>query len=253
MITSFGGQINIMAKRPVFISNESQKLFVKTKSIEFEWFPGFSVKQKQRSIRSLHKNILSEYPDLKVLEVSSKSDNKLGVSLSAFNLMIKTENNKVFSVETAFQASKVFENGGPFIDLYKKTSKEAKKDPRIKNSGKLLHFQFFKRKWELEPKTLFYDWLYINALALNEELAENIVNYDAFTDIEFNPLRSINCQAKAVALYVSLHKVGLLNEALESVDNYKRIIADTVYRDSRNSKNMLKERSEQLSIFDEIT
>lgn len=67
--------------------------------------------------------------------------------------MFKTKNNKEFSVETAFQSSKVFESGGPFLDLYEKTQKEAKKDLRIKSSGKLLYFQFSDRRWELEPKT----------------------------------------------------------------------------------------------------
>ena len=136
-----------MVERPVFISTEKEKEYVRIRTIEFEWFPGFSIKQKQKSIESLHKNYKEIYPNSNILEVSSKSDKEIGVALSAFNLMIKTKNNKEFSVETAFQASKVFEAGGPFLDLYEKTSKDAKKDPRIKNSGKLLYFNFFGRKW----------------------------------------------------------------------------------------------------------
>lgn len=239
-----------MANRPVFIAERNDNSFVKEKKINFEWFPGFSIKQKQKSIESFHENIKKYDEKLNVLEVSSKSSDELGVALSAFNLMITAKNGKKFSVETAFQASKVFQNGGPFLDLYEKTSKEAKKDPRIKNSGELLYFQFFSRKWALEPKTLFYDWLYINALALNEDLAKRVVEYNAFTDIEFNPQKSLNCQARSVALYVSLYKANLLDNALDSVEQYKQIIVGTINNQIINED--VIEKVQQLSIFDEI-
>jgi hypothetical protein len=122
--------------------------------------------------------------------------------------MIRTKNKKEFSVETAFQSSKVFENGGPYIDLLEGTSKAAKKDIRLKTSGKLTQFKFFNRNWELEPKTLFYDWLYINALSLNEGLKNEIINYTAFSDIEFNPEKSINCQAKSAVYMFHYIKKG---------------------------------------------
>lgn len=239
-----------MASRPVFIVNQNKKDFVEEKNIIFEWFPGFSFTQKQKSVESLHYNIKSYNPELKVLEISSKSNEELGVLLSAFNLIIETKNNKKFSVETAFQASKVFQYGGPYLDLYEKTSKEAKKDPRIRNSGNLLYFQFFSRKWELEPKTLFYDWLYMNALSLNKDLSREILNYDGFTDIEFNPEKSINCQAKSAALYVALYKANLLNKALSSVDNYKEIMCGDFNFKTKDEQNI--EVLEQISFFDVI-
>jgi len=241
-----------MAKRPVFISKQSESNFVMEKDIVFEWYPGFAVTQKQKSIDSFHDNVKKYDETLNVLEVTSKSKDELGVALSAFNLIITAKNGKKFSVETAFQASKVFQNGGPYLDLYDKTSKKAKKDPRIKNSGDLLYFQFFSRKWELEPKTLFYDWLYINALALNKDLADKVIGYNAFTDIEFNPQKSINCQAKAVALYVSLSKANLLDYALDSVEKYKKIIMGTNNVEFGERKDIVSEKTEQLSIFDEI-
>lgn len=243
-----------MAERPVFIANPQKKGFVETKDIEFQWYPGFAITQKQKSIFSLHKQLLLNYPTINVLEISSKSQDQLGTSLSAFNLMIRTKNNKEFSVETAFQASKVFENGGPFLDLYEKSSRDAKKDPRIKESGKLLYFQFFSRKWELQPKTLFYDWLYINALAMNREYSEKILEYDAFTDIEFNPEKSINCQAKSAALYVSLHRADLLQEALSSVEGYRSIVINqrSVTEDKVDVNKTKNENVKQLSLFDDL-
>ena len=54
----------------------------------------------------------------------------------------------------------------------------------------------------LEPKTVFYDYIYINAVKYTFSLDEikQITNYTHFTDIEFNPKKSINTQAKSVAI-----------------------------------------------------
>lgn len=246
-----------MAKRPVFISNPSKKDHVDIKNIEFDWYPGFSANQKKKSMNSLHEKFIECYPNLKVLEISSKSDVELGVSLSAFNLMIETKRQQKISVETAFQASKVFENGGPFLDLLEKTSREAKKDLRLKNSGKLLYFQFFSRKWELEPKTSFYDWLYLNTLVLNKNLSKEVLKYDAFTDIEFNPEKSVNCQARSVALYVSLYKAGILEKAMSSEEMFKEVAFGSVLKDEEKkikeditAEKTLNQETIQINIFD---
>jgi hypothetical protein len=45
-------------------------------------------------------------------------------------------------------------------------------------------------------------------------LAAALAAYDCFTDIEFNPARSVNCQAYAVALYAALARTGRLKQAL---------------------------------------
>lgn len=210
-----------MAERPVYIPKEDGLSFVTTKSIMFDWFAGFSVSQKQKSIKSLHFSIEQKLGISKTLEISSKSLESLGNALSSFNLKICTvKRRKLFSVECAYQASKVFEFGGPYLDILDKTSREAKTDPRLKSSGKLIGFRFYNVDWELEPKTAFYDWLYLNALRKNLQLTENLANYSAFTDIEFNPMKSISCQARSAALYVSLEKRDLLNEALSSKENF---------------------------------
>lgn len=215
-----------MAKRPIFIPDRSGCLNVLERDVEFKWFPGLAKTQKQKSIESLHEAAKLEglYP---VLEVSSKSDIYLGESLSAFNLMISTQRNKnTFSVESAFQSSKVFERGGPYVDLLNKSSMEAKKDIRLRDSGNLTGFCFFGKVFPLVPKTLFYDWIYINALNRNERLAKKVLGYEGFTDIEFNPKKSINCQAFSVALFVSLSYSALLAEALKSPADFSRITSD---------------------------
>ena len=67
------------------------------------------------------------------------------------------------------------------------------------NQGDLKGFRFQQEEWEIDEH--FYDWLYLNALIQNEEIAEEIIKYGAFTDIEFNPEKSFNCQAYAAALF----------------------------------------------------
>lgn len=202
-----------MATRPVFIPIFESDSLVKKDSIDFQYYSGFSMGQKQKSIVSLHEAIYEKYGFKNILEVSSKSQDQLGIDLSAFNLMIfDKKSNKKFSVECAFQSSKVFEQGGPFIDLLDRTSKEAKKDQRLKESGELLKFVFYDREWDLLPRTAFYDWLYINALNANPQYHEELSQYEAFTDIEFNPEKSINCQANSIAMFLSLKQKGLLDQ-----------------------------------------
>ena len=44
-------------------------------------------------------------------------------------------------------------------------------------------FGFFSRAFPLEPRTFFYDWLYVGALAGRPELVNELEHYTAFTDI----------------------------------------------------------------------
>jgi len=238
-----------MAERPVYIAQLTGKSFVKKMNVSFQWYPGFAVVQKQKSIKSLHSEFIANFGKKKMLEISSKSDIELGFKLSAFNLSMKTKKSKqTMSVESAFQGSKVFEKGGPYKDLYFQSSKKAKKDERIRNSGKLVGFKFFGENWPTEPKTLFYDWVYLNALYREAELKSEVLNYTAFTDIEFNPKKSINCQAYSAALFVSLTKRGLIEEALSSDLKFMNLMG------VKKVKERLKQKSEQLSLpgFDDI-
>lgn len=215
-----------MASRPIFTPSLSGKLLVRTHQIDFQWYPGMAKSQSQKSIASLHLEAEKRIGVDKVLEISSKSPDELGVSLSAFNLMIRTvKREREFSLECAYQASKVFERGGPFLDLLEMQSIDAKRDPRLNQHGRLVKFRFFGIDWGLQPRTAFYDWLYINALHKHPELAKQVLTYRAFTDIAFNPERSINCQAYAAALYVSLHERGLLtDEVLKDQAAYLSVI-----------------------------
>lgn len=225
-----------MAKRPIFISDTSSEKYITEVEVEFEFYNGFSLDQKQKSIKSLHEAAKSNgINDL--LEVSTKSPNELGNLLSAFNLSFLDKNNKIVYLESIFQGSKVFENDdGPHKDLYRLFPQDVKKDTRIDRSKKITKFEYEGQVWESEPKTAFYDWIYLNALKFNIDNSNNpiykkILNFSAFTDIEFNPKKSINCQARSCALFVSLYKKNKLEIALESKESFLDIISiDNFYK-----------------------
>ncbi|MCI8995508.1 MAG: hypothetical protein HFI30_07455 [Lachnospiraceae bacterium] len=183
-----------MAKRPAFFISQNkvvQDLF------SFEWFPGFSISQKQKSIESLHDAIRKADAGARPLEISTKSKEAIGINLSAFNLRLNSD-----TLENIFQSAKVFTNGGPYPDLLKVPPKAAKRDERLHNSGNLIAFRYQNEEFPLIPKTVFYDFIYIAAVkdSLAADEIKEISSYNYFTDIEFNPEKSINTQARAVAM-----------------------------------------------------
>lgn len=228
-----------MAKRICFISKPHEHRIFDELVVEFEYFNGFAISQKQKSINSMHESILRNSPSLKILEVSTKSTNPLGVALSAFNLKFVDEvSGKEYPLENIFQSSKVFACGGPYRDLLNVHPKDAKRDERLRSSGSLIGFNYNETTWGKNPKTMFYDWIYIKSLYRNESLARKILDFDAFTDIEFNQEKSINCQARSAAIFVSLAKLGELDTVLNSKEEFKKI-----YSCCQNN-------NAQMSIFD---
>ena len=214
-----------MASRPVFIPDLDGQALVRTQTLDFRWFAGLSLSQRQKSVTALHQAAHAIPGINKVLEVSTKSTEPLGAALSAFNLCFAhSVLGHSLSVECAFQGSKVFVQGGPFTDIYAMSSREAKRDERLRVSGRLTGFDFANVQWPLEPQTAFYDWLYISALKHRADLADQLSEYSAFTDIEFSPQKSINCQAYSVALFVSLQQRNHLEQATESPGAFLRYL-----------------------------
>lgn len=95
----------------------------------------------------------------------------------------------------------------------------------------LSHFKFGDEEWPLEPKSAFYDWLYIRALCeheLSDQIQQNIVQYDGFTDIEFNPRNSFNCQARSCALFVAISRRSALHKT-ETRDAFLKLLEEHDY------------------------
>lgn len=206
-----------MAKRTVFEAIDA-KPYVRLHEVEFVWNKGLNVTQKRKNINAVQTAFLEKHPDKKVLEISSKSVQEGGCALSAFNLKKFVPSlGRSIPVENVFQGGKVFDScaGKPsnFPSLYSMSPVEAKRTAgELARYSRIIGFTFEGQDFPPEPKTAFYDCIYCNALLENPDLAEIVLSYDAFTDIEFNPAKSLNCQARAVALFVSLSRAGLVNE-----------------------------------------
>ena len=199
----------MMATRPVYLPCDKIPYY-KVFQADFIWNSGFAPSQKQKNIRAVHETFLRQFPNQTVLEISSKSMQEEGTTFSAFSLSKFVPSLvRAVLVENIFQSSKLFENGGPYSDSLFTSPREAKRDERLRTSGKLIGFYFESMNFPSEPKTIFYDYIYLNALLENEYLSQLVLSYDAFTDLEFNQNKSINCQSKAAALFVSLHRLGL--------------------------------------------
>ena len=220
-----------MATRPIFIPNY-QKIsnnnitmnnLVRIQNVDFTWYSGLAISDKQKSIASLHENGKQLDGIKNILEISTRSTEKLGVALSAFNLKVKTNNNNEISVECIYQSSKVFKDNIQYLDLLYKSPAEAKKDERLKSAGEIIAFRPFgkqEKEWNINPISAFYNWIYINALMKHPEYHQQLLEYQAFTDIEFNPKKSLNCQAYATALFCSLYKNDLLDEVMKTPQSF---------------------------------
>lgn len=208
-----------MAERPVFVPSTTGSQLVQEVQVRFIWHPGLAPSQKKKNVLELHHAALARGLG-PLLEISSKSELEVGQKLSAFHLKIEAEG-EATTVECAFQGSKVFELGGPFRDLFRKTSKEAKRDTRIRGSGRLIGFEFEGKNYPISPTTVFYDWLYFKALYPHRDWISRRDEWAGFTDIEFNPERSINCQARSFAVFTSLMKRKILDRTMSSFDEFK--------------------------------
>src|SRR5438552_3458807 len=122
-----------MAERPVFAPSTDEGVLVEEIYLPIVWHSGFAPIQKARNIAALHTAAAARgyWP---ILEVSTKSAEKLGQHLSAFHLKVTTKGFGSVPLECAFQGSKIFARGGPFTDLYLTDARAAKRDPRLRAS-----------------------------------------------------------------------------------------------------------------------
>ena len=182
--------------------------FFTVKRVTFDGVSGFAKSRAPVNVARLHDIVKRSFKLNDVLEVSSASPDALGVSLSAFNL----KNAQGDTVEALFQASKKFAHGGPYTDLLGAKCGKAKKDERLRNSGPLVAFvgPYSGREYPLKPITAYYDFLYIRTLLENGVLCQEIIdrNLGVFSDIYFNPEKSLNCQAEACAIFSGIMSAG---------------------------------------------
>jgi hypothetical protein len=225
-----------MTSRPVFLPSVQPDVLFGEVVVSFAWHSGFAPSQKQKNVVALHA-AAKQQGLAPLLEVSTKSLDSLGRELSAFNFEVGVAPGRSAPIELAYQASKVFSHGGPYLDLLDRSPREAKRDERLKASGTLVQFFFGGKHFPRTPMTAFYDWLFLRAFAKQQRFLAAISTFAGFTDIEFNPERSVNCQARSCAVAVTLFRRGLLPAAAKSFAAF----ADLVQRGTPSPRRAIQD------------
>ena len=208
-----------MATRPAWTLSEGRVIH---RDFEFQWNSGFAVSQKQKNVRGLHQAIRNATGET-ALEISTKSTEELGRELSAFRLTLSGVH-----VENVFQAAKKYEAGGPYTDLLTAEPKDAKRDPRHTSSGRLVGYVRDGFFWPAETRTAFYDYIYTAAVFERFGGGPELSPYAWFTDIEFNPARSVNCQARAITickLLMETQRLAVLADAEAWLAFHRKFVA----------------------------
>ena len=119
--------------------------------------------------------------------------------------------------------SKVFEDETCFEFLKDCSPRDAKRYIR-ENGQKLLKcYRYEGKEIPLSTGTLFYDYIYICALMQNPDVSSALIEYDLFTDIEFNEKKGLNCQARACAIYSYMLRTGTVDKYMDSMASFATI------------------------------
>lgn len=178
--------------------------------------------QKQKNIVELHAKA-KEQGIFPVLEISTKSPLEVGRRLSAFNLKIDV-NGVMKRLESVYQSSKVFAQSGQHELLMDLDPFKAKKEVRRLGQGPIIAFRFLGEDFPTEPVNAFYDWLYIRAIVPHEKWIRENLHFKAYSDIEFNPNKSVNCQGRAVAEFHALSMRGEATKCVHDFEMFRRML-----------------------------
>lgn len=126
-----------MTKRSVYLPKATRPFF-KRKEISCEFAPDTRKSKRAQTVCDAWQAL---HPEQSILDVSIHSPSESGQKLARENLSLRLATlRKAFCVSTIELASKTFKNGGPYVDLLGTPLKEAKNDPRLKDSGKIVHY-----------------------------------------------------------------------------------------------------------------
>ena len=189
---------------------------------EFEWLKGLNPSVRQKNSGRLRDAVSNDLGVTRILEVSTKSDLVLGVRLSAFTLKLPEKFGSP-SLESAYQASKVFadSNGQQFRSPEWLGAAEphiAKRYIRDHFSkSQVAGFDFNGRFWAANPTCLFYDYLFFEAVCAKPAEFQEILDFQAFVDIEsaknnlgFQQGKPFNSQARSAAIYSTIVRNSLI-------------------------------------------
>jgi hypothetical protein len=218
-----------MAKRPVFVMSKEPP-FYKEELVEFKWLRGRTLKVAKENSRSLRDAAIKKGVCVHVYEISRAGEDFS--ELSAFKLLVRVADGREIPFEVVYQYAKLWEgepesvplNSLPSSKQRVKKSRAAKKEARERGKDKkLVGFQINfgdgeKIDFPNKPEDSFFNWLYIVALRQHRKLHERLLRLIeahaqqsiGFSDIFFAPhskkVIRYNCQARAVAQYLSIYR-----------------------------------------------
>ena len=201
--------------------------FYKEELVEFKWLRGRTLKVAKENSRSLRDAALEK--GVHVYEISSAGEDFS--ELSAFKLLVSVADKCKIPFEVVYQYAKLWEgepesvplNSLPSSNQRVKKSRAAKKEAKERGKDKkLVGFQInfgdgVKIDFPNEPVDSFFNWLYIVALRQHRNLHKRLLRLIeahpqqpiGFSDIFFAPhskkVIRYNCQARAVAQYLSIY------------------------------------------------
>ena len=158
-------------------------------------------------LKSIHKNLNENSKDIQMLDYIYKID----LEEDNINNILKLQKNNVPAVR-----EKYFED-------YRKMVKASRTLEYNLTNLRLNPYTEF----ENNPYGMYYDYIYMVALYQNKEYHELIKDYYFFTDLFFNPNKSLNTQARAIAIFKTLYDNDYL-KLLEDVSEFKKYYKENV-------------------------
>ena len=149
---------------------------------------------------------------LRVLEISSRSDEPLGRRLSAMHLRAPgPDGDRGLPVESVYQAAKCYGDGGPDDQPIPNGYDAKRHDRERRGAGPLRGFHHQGTFWPAASGSAFYDRLWIQAAAA-AGAGRELGRFDAYTDQFHRPGQALACQARSAAMLVGLDRARELGK-----------------------------------------
>lgn len=209
-----------MAVRKIYLPL-TEYPYAKEVSVTFPWSNG----SKHQNVQAVLDTFHDVYPEVPALEVSLASSQPEGIHAAAMKLPLHLAAlGQEVPVGIVYEASKVFENGGPYAELLQCSRQQVQKDNRLLKSGKCVGYRLEEAEFPAEPPYAFFNWLYGCALRQNPEKADGVLKFGAFSDLDLGTTKKDrNSPARAAAVYAGLAAAGKLN----CFDSYEAFVAET--------------------------
>ena len=200
----------------VYCAKEGQCYFQNTM---YDWFSGGNTEteQMQARVKSLHERFNLYLPGFNILEISSISEEPLGVEVSGLKLRDSRGN----LIEGVYRGSRVYE-GGQLKDLYHvDTASQAIHDKLGNDLGMFSEYDWYGQRVPTEPVTLMKHWIWCEAVYNQKDLREGILKYDAFTNYFSNTARDyFGCYPHAASILVALNQSNVLDIAMKDITSF---------------------------------